>query len=300
MYKAHGTETKLGFGDKLAQVIQKNRALIFIVTIIVIVGLVFFLVWVTISEQIQKSSTQKAEELQERYDTWKNEYDTEKNKQYKEELVAFIETVIDEYPNTLACQRALFMRFYITREDALAQEEGEEQQDKSQAWLSMLSDMLQAVKTNPQSYLAEMALYNAAVIIEEIDYYQKEGTYIVEQITQDTVQDLIDEEILQNYEYEFEVLDDYALALYMHFATIYPDAVDYPHVLFSTARLLESKRAQVKKNGDGELAEEILDRIREIYLELELDFEKNDWTKIAKNRNIMLKIQEGETEEQEE
>ncbi|MBN1799030.1 MAG: hypothetical protein JW822_10655 [Spirochaetales bacterium] len=300
MNKAHGTETKLGFGDKLAQVIQKNRFLIFLVTIAIIVGLVFFLVWVTISEQIEKSSTQKAEELQERYDKWKNEYDTEKNKQYKQELVDFIETVIDEYPNTLACQRALFTRFYMTREDALVEGEGGEKQDKSQAWLSMLDDMLQAVKANPHSYLAEMALYNAAVIIEEIDYYQKEGTYLLDRITQDDVRELIAEETFKNYEYDLEQLDDYALALYIYFAKTYPEAVDYPHVLLSTARLLETKLSQVEEKGDSDSADQILARIREIYLELELDFEKNDWTKIAKNRNIMLKIQEGETEEQEE
>ncbi len=297
MHKAHSTETQMGFGDKLAQFIQKNRVLIFSVTIIIIVGLVVFLVWATISEQISKTSTQKAEELQERYEKWKNEYDTEKNAQYKQELVGFIESVINDYPHTLACQRALITRFYLTREDALIIKQDEEKEDKSSAWLSMLSDMLLVVETNPNSYLAEMSLYNAGVIIEEIAYYQKEGTYALEAITLDKVRELIAKLFLETYQYEVEELDDTALALYMYFSENYKEAVDYPHVLFSTARLLETKLDQAKQKGDNELALQIVKQIRDIYLELEMDFEKNDWTKIAKNRNIMLKIQEGDEEE---
>jgi hypothetical protein len=298
MYKAHGTETKMGFGDKIAQVIQKNRLFIFIVTIAIILGLVFLLVWVSITEQIAKTSTQKCEELQEKYEKWKNEYDTEKNAQYKQELLAFIESVIDEYPHTLACQRALITRFYMTREDALAEDQDEEKEDKSDAWLSMFTDMLDIFKTNPNSYFAEIGLYNTGVLIEEIDYYQKNGTYVLEAISREKLQELLPEEILEDYEYEIEQFDDLALAVYIYFAKIYPDAVDYPHVLFSQARLLETKLAQLEGKEAGSASrDQMLEQIKEIYLELELDFEKNDWTKISENRNIMLKIREGDEEE---
>ena len=175
MHKAHSTEIKMSLGDKLVQIIQKNRILVFVFTIMIIVGLVGFLVWVSVAEQLAKASTQKAEELQEKYNNWKNEYDSKKNKQLKQELESFIDTIINDYPNTLACQRAVFTRFYMTREDALITNEKQEKQDKSGAWLSMLSDMLLVFKTNPNSYLAEMSLYNAGVVIEEMDYYQKQN-----------------------------------------------------------------------------------------------------------------------------
>jgi hypothetical protein len=44
------------------------------------------------------------------------------------------------------------------------------------------------------------------------------------------------------------------------------------------------------------VAAKLIQRVKDIFFELETDFKNNDWTKIAKNRNIMLKIKEGEGE----
>jgi len=85
MNKAQGAERKAGFGDKLAQFIQRNRMLIFTLSIIAIVGLVVFLVWSVVSEQTAKAATEKAELLQEKYQKWQDEYDSARNKKYKED-----------------------------------------------------------------------------------------------------------------------------------------------------------------------------------------------------------------------
>jgi hypothetical protein len=297
MNKAQGAERKAGFGDKLAQFIQRNRMLVFTLSIIAIVGLVVFLVWSVVSEQTAKAATEKAELLQEKYQKWQDEYDSARNKKYKEDLLQYIEKIIKESPGGIAAQRAFITRFYITRQDTLVttqkQEETSPAADKSRAWLSMLDDLVHAVTANPRSYLAEMSLYNVGVVIEEAAYYQKKGTYKLDGVTMDAVKKLLPSSFTANAEYEAKSLYDLALTVYRYFAEKYPDSVDYPHVLISQARLLEDKAALEQQNGNRELAARMIKEVKDLYFELETDFKNNDWTKIAKNRNIMLKIREG-------
>jgi hypothetical protein len=304
---AQGAEKKASFSDKFVQFLQRNRIFIFIFTLLIALGLVVFFVWSSVHEQIEKASTQKAEELQVKYAQWYNERDTEKRTRYKAELDAFIEKVIKEYPNTMAGQRALITRFYLNREQALFvkqfTESGDKEktkEDKSPYWLNMVNDLLMAVKSNPESYLAEISLYNAAVVLEEIEYYQKQESDSLKSVTLSKLTELIPKEYLAGYQYDLEQIHDLALALYTYFSLQYKDAVDYPHVLFSITRLLEAKADELKGKGENEKVKEIISRIKDIYLELETDFKSNDWTKIAKNRSIMLKIKEGGEGEQEE
>jgi hypothetical protein len=247
MTKAQGAETKARFGDKFTQFIQHHRVVIFSLTGILILGLVVFLVWWGVRGQAQKGATLAAEELQEKYQKWKNEYDTAKNKQDKTELLAYIDTLVRDHAGDIAGQRAYITRFYITRDDVLKSADQEQngdreqnavQEDKSDAWLGMLSDLLGAVACNADSYLAEMSLYNAGVVIEEADYYRQKGTYALEGVNAETVAKLLPAEYTAGLEFSVENLDDLALAVYTYFADRYPDSVDYPHVLFSQARLL--------------------------------------------------------------
>jgi hypothetical protein len=305
MTKAHGAETKARFGDKFAQFIQHNRVFIFSLTGIVILGLVVFLVWWGVHGQALKNATLAAEELQEKYQKWQNEYDTEKNKQYKTELLQYIETLIRDHSGDIAGQRAYITRFFITRDEVMKgagqgltadQGQGAAQEDKSQAWLGMLRDLLGAAACNSGSYLAEMSLYDAGVVIEEADYYQQKGTYLLKGVTVDAVAELLPKAFTSGLDFPVETLDDLALAVYTHFTDTYPDSVDYPHVLFSQARLLDAKADREKQKGNAEPAARFIQQVKDIFFELETDYKNNDWTKIAKNRNIMLKIKEGEGE----
>ena len=162
--------------------------------------------------------------------------------------------------------------------------------DQTQYWLDIVNDFLEVVRIAPQSYLADLGLYQAAVVLENLDLQRKKQG--LTQITVEQMLEIIPEEFLQYYNFEITSFRDISAALYLYFSENYKDSTRLPHVLLSVARLYQEKGEELASAGQNDLAEEVTNLAMEIYYQLEIDFPYSNWTNIARICIIELKIKD--------
>lgn len=133
--------------------IRRNRIVFLVILIILAVGLVGFVVGTEIMRGRINESTRLAEDLQESYQEWQIAEDEAEKTELAGEIIASANAIVSTYPRLYASQRALFVKGQFQFERELYVEAAETYLD--------LADRF------PDSHLASVSLFNAAVAFEE-------------------------------------------------------------------------------------------------------------------------------------
>jgi len=143
---------KDNIGEKINDFIKNNRKAIFTVIGVLIFLFVALIVFISISDSINKKAIAAVDELSARYDDLNLFNDEDYNKQDVDNLIADLKTFAEK-TNGFAGSKAWAMigRIYSVRKN----------------WDLALSAWLSAAKKGNNTYLAPIALYNAATVAEE-------------------------------------------------------------------------------------------------------------------------------------
>lgn len=160
------TEEKKTFVQKLADFITKNKV-VFIAVVGSILGiLVLFGAYSLIASSVSNKSLRAMEEVRTKIASWNNEADEAKKTEIETAIVADLDVVIKKWPRSFSAQQALY-----TKAGLFAMKKDWENAEKTN---------LAAANLLPKTYLAPLALENAAVAAEErgqgdvaFTYYQK-------------------------------------------------------------------------------------------------------------------------------
>jgi len=276
-------DEKQPLGARIAQFLQRKR-FVFFIPFIIIALLIFYVVWTLVSEKIFQESTILAEQIHEKYSGLEMIYDEQEQKAAEEEVQSLMGEALQKYPGSYAAGKALIARasiYYKKVEESTAP-------DQTQVWFDIVSDFLEVVRFAPESYLADLSLYQAAVVLENLDLQvEKQG---LKEITVEQMLEVIPDEFIQYFNFEIKRFTDIATALYLYFAEQYKDSPRLPHVLLSAARLYQAKSEELTSWGNSDKAEEAINLAMEIYYQLEIDFPYSNWTNIARISIIELKI----------
>lgn len=160
------TEEKKTFVQKLSEFITKNKV-VFLSIVGVLVGiLAIFGVYTLISSSVSNKSLRAMEEARTKIASWNNESDETKKTELENTILADLDLVIKKWPRSYSAQQALYTKagLYSMKKD----------------WENAEKANLAAAALLPKTYLAPLALENAAVAAEErgqadlaLTYYQK-------------------------------------------------------------------------------------------------------------------------------
>ncbi|ORC36593.1 hypothetical protein B4O97_05885 [Marispirochaeta aestuarii] len=146
-------QEKLGLGTHIAQWIQKRKKILLSTFAILIVVLAVLGILSSLASAKSRKAAESLVEFEELYTQWNNAT-TEEREGFIEKIVTAFDEIETEYSGTYAHQRGLFMMgdFYFTNED----------------WENSLDKYLALAGSYSESYLAPVALYNAAAACEEL------------------------------------------------------------------------------------------------------------------------------------
>ena len=155
MQRSYEPTTKQVFLNRLSEFLIHNRVWLLglLISLAAFVGI--YAIVTEVRKNRIESSTILVENVQELVSEWRGEEDEEIAGELAEQMFANIETIITDYPNLYAGLRALFLRgslYYDLEEFELAAE-----------------DFAEVAERFSKSYLAPVALVNAAVAMEEDD-----------------------------------------------------------------------------------------------------------------------------------
>jgi TolA-binding protein len=175
----------------LARTVSRFRVALWVVMIAAAAFLIGYVIYGQVQNGRATKSALLAEAAQQTFTTWQSETDATKKADLEKRLLTELGAAIDRYPGQYGAQRGLFIRADVNF--------------ANKAWDAALKDYESLAARFPASYLAPIALFNAAVC------YEEKGDAIAAQQT------------------------------YVKISTAYTDATVAPRSIFEAARLDESQ-----------------------------------------------------------
>lgn len=194
-------------GNFISQSVQRFRIVLLVILVAAAALFLGYVVYNEINKKVASNATTAAEQAQTAFDTWQNESDATKKAALEKDLRAQLDTLIRRYPRQYGAQRGLFLRADLNY--------------GVQAWDAARKDFESLAARFPDSYLAPVSLFNAAVSAEEAG--DAAG----------------------------------AAALYARISASYKDSTVAPRALFDTGRLAEQRGAW----SDAQAAYEQIDTL---------------------------------------
>ena len=133
--------------------VERYRLPLLIIAGVVVAALAVWLIWAERERSVEESSALRAEQLQELFETWNGAPDGTRKTNLGNDLVEETELLIRQFPRRYAAQRALYVRAEYWF--ALGQ------------WQDAAGDWQELAERWPESYLAPLSVFNAAVALEE-------------------------------------------------------------------------------------------------------------------------------------
>ncbi len=144
--------------QRFIEFLGSNRTILLSVLALIVVGVVGSFVWLEVNDRRATAAAALSEELRTTYREWVSadagEAEEGEAEEAREQIESIAAEILDRYANSFAAQRA---RFVLGN---LHWEEGEFDR-ASQEFLALATEF-------PESYLAPVALFNAAVAEEEL------------------------------------------------------------------------------------------------------------------------------------
>jgi len=153
--KKRSTETKPRFVERLAVFLQKNRIVLLVMLIALVLFVVVYFGWSEWNKRTLERSTLMAERAQKLYEQWLGESDESAQSSIRQGLDELIDQILKRYPRQYAAQRARFIRANLAFEN-------EQWQEAAESYSSVADSF-------PKSYLAPLSLFNAGVAYEQMD-----------------------------------------------------------------------------------------------------------------------------------
>lgn len=139
--------------QRFIEFLSKYRIVLLTLLVVLVVGVVGSFVWLEIADRRSAAAADVAEELQTTYQDWVNAEEADKS-ELAEEIETLAEEILDRYGNTFAAQRALFIQANVAWQN-------EARETAADRYARLAEEF-------PESYLAPVALFNAAVAQEEL------------------------------------------------------------------------------------------------------------------------------------
>lgn len=147
----------VGFGrrvaDALSRFLHRFRFVLGGVLAAGLVALVAWFAWTEVTRRQSATATVQAEKAQELYDTWLAETDAAKKEAVQKDLLERLDGLVARPGRLYGSQRALMLRADLRFE--------------LKAWDEAAADYQALARRYPSSYLAPIALFNAAACLEE-------------------------------------------------------------------------------------------------------------------------------------
>jgi tetratricopeptide (TPR) repeat protein len=152
MEKASEKQETIGFSAKVVNFIQRNRVLLFGILGGIVVAIIALVVAITVIDATKVQAIEQAESFSERYD--KIRFETDESKKDKE-----IATLVDELKSFASSHSAYAGARALTILAGIYADK-KDWSEAEKAWAEIATKL-------PKSYLAPVALYNAATAAEE-------------------------------------------------------------------------------------------------------------------------------------
>ncbi len=191
MFQSEQAPVEPNLTEKISRFVVSIRVFLYVFLGVITIGLLVYFIFAEITKNQREAASTLAEKAVKMYSEWASEEDDEKKTQLENKILEETEIILNAYPKQYAAQRALYIRgsvFY-----------GNEDWQKAYIEYERLFTMFS------QSYLAEEALFLAAVCKEEM-----------------------------------EIFGD-SIELYTRFIDSYSESPRAPHAYFSLGRLNEMK-----------------------------------------------------------
>lgn len=140
--------------QRFIEFLSSYRIVLLTVLIVIIVGIVGSFLYLEITERRATAAANLAEELRTSYQEWTNLEEGEEKSAQLEEIESTASEILDRFGNTFAAQRAHFVLASVAWEN--------EDYEAAAAEFTTLAEEF------PRSYLAPVALFNAAVAQEQL------------------------------------------------------------------------------------------------------------------------------------
>ena len=137
----------------LSAFVERCRIPLLVVAGTVLAALAIWLVWAERERSVEESSALRAEQLQDLFRTWNADPEGVRKTNLGKELLDEVELLLRQFPRRYAAQRALYVRA--------------EYWFALQQWQDAAGDWQELAARWPASYLAPLAMFNAAVAMEE-------------------------------------------------------------------------------------------------------------------------------------
>lgn len=154
------------FSVKVGEFITKHRKIFLAVAGFVAAVLLFVGIYSIVSSSMAKSSSRAMEEARTKLVSWSAESDQAKKDELEQGILADLDAIAKKWPRSFAAQQALFTKANIAA--------------AGKKWEDAEKFAADAANRMPKSYLAPIALENAAVAAEEggnaekaFEYYAK-------------------------------------------------------------------------------------------------------------------------------
>ena len=138
--------------EKIADVIKANSKIIILLSVAVLVLLVLIGVYDTIATNRNEKALVHAESIEDVYKQWLSSAEADRDA-VSEELTGLIDTALADYEGTYAAMRANFTKGLISAEE-------EKWEDSIESFQTVAAEF-------PDTYLAPVALFNAASIADQ-------------------------------------------------------------------------------------------------------------------------------------
>lgn len=152
MIKPQEAEHKKRLLDRVTEFLQRRRKPVIIIGIAVLVFIFGVFAYLEVQNKRQDASLRLAENIQSQYQKWQNASDSDKP-DLEKSIIQTSETILKKYPHMYAASRALFVEGNLYWE--------------KEAWSDSAESFSKLAKRFPKSYLAPVALYNAAAATEQ-------------------------------------------------------------------------------------------------------------------------------------
>ena len=140
-------------GNFISQSVQRFRVVLLVVLVGAGVVFVGYIVYNEINKKLASDATVAAETAQSSFDSWQAETDATKKAALEKDLRAQLDALIKRYPRQYGGQRGLFLRGDLNY--------------SAKAWDAARKDFESLAARFPNSYLAPVSLFDAAVSAEE-------------------------------------------------------------------------------------------------------------------------------------
>ena len=137
----------------VSAIVERYRLPLLVVAGAVVAALAVWLIWAERERSVEESSALRAEQLQDLFEAWNGAPDGTRKTNLGNDLVAEAEVLLKQFPRRYAAQRALYVRA--------------EYHFASEQWGDAAGDWQELAERWPDSYLAPLSVFNAAVAMEE-------------------------------------------------------------------------------------------------------------------------------------